>query len=95
MRSEIAVSGPRDAHIAALSSERVAEEAAGEIELAREAMKPFDLFGIKSPKAGGVTGYEVPEYFAEGKIREIAEYCVRDVVATAELYDRWNMLLRF
>ncbi len=52
-------------------------------------------FGIKSPKAEGVTGYEVPEYFAEGKIREIAEYCVRDVVATAELYDRWNTLLRF
>lgn len=52
-------------------------------------------FGIRSPKAEGVTGYEVPEYFAEGKIREIAEYCMRDVVATAELYDRWNALLRF
>ncbi|HET9136510.1 MAG TPA: ribonuclease H-like domain-containing protein [Candidatus Kapabacteria bacterium] len=52
-------------------------------------------FGIKSPKAEGLTGYEVPEYFKDGKVREIAEYCLRDVVATAELYDRWNMLLRF
>jgi predicted PolB exonuclease-like 3'-5' exonuclease len=52
-------------------------------------------FGIKSPKEEGVTGYNVAEYYADGKIREIAEYCIRDVRATAELYERWNMLLRF
>ena len=52
-------------------------------------------FGIKSPKGEGITGYEVPHFFADGKIREIAEYCVRDVVATAELYEKWNALLRF
>ncbi|HYM19464.1 MAG TPA: ribonuclease H-like domain-containing protein [Candidatus Kapabacteria bacterium] len=52
-------------------------------------------FGIKSPKAEGVTGYNVADFFVDGKIREIAEYCIRDVRATAELYDRWNTLLRF
>jgi len=39
-------------------------------------------FGIVSPKAQGVDGYKVPDMYAEGKIKEIAEYCMRDVRAT-------------
>lgn len=47
-------------------------------------------FGIDSPKAAGVTGMDVPQLMAEGRFREIAEYCVRDVRATVELYRVWK-----
>lgn len=52
-------------------------------------------FGIPSPKSGGISGYDVPVFYKEGKVREIAEYCLRDVRATADLYQKWNELLRF
>jgi DNA polymerase elongation subunit (family B) len=47
-------------------------------------------FGIPSPKAMGVTGADVNALLAEGRHREIAEYCLRDVVATTELYRVWR-----
>lgn len=47
-------------------------------------------FGIESPKSAGVTGMDVPTLMAEGKFREIAEYCLRDVRATVELYKIWK-----
>lgn len=47
-------------------------------------------FGIESPKAHGVTGMDVGNMMAEGRFREIAEYCVRDVKATVELYRVWK-----
>ncbi len=47
-------------------------------------------FGIESPKSHGVTGMDVNTLMAEGKYREIAEYCLRDVRATAELYKIWK-----
>ena len=47
-------------------------------------------FGIDSPKAEGVTGMDVNDLMAEGRYREIAEYCVRDVVATTRLYEIWR-----
>jgi DNA polymerase elongation subunit (family B) len=47
-------------------------------------------FGIDSPKAHGVTGMDVSTLMAEGKFREIAEYCLRDVRATVELYRVWK-----
>lgn len=46
-------------------------------------------FGIESPK-GGMSGYEVSKYFAEGKILDIARYNSRDLTATASLYQRWQ-----
>lgn len=46
-------------------------------------------FGIQSPKAAGVTGDDVAGLFKAGEFRTIAEYNVRDVVATAELYKKW------
>ncbi|MDD4931273.1 MAG: ribonuclease H-like domain-containing protein [Candidatus Colwellbacteria bacterium] len=52
-------------------------------------------FGIKSPKADGVKGDEVSGLFREGKFLEIAKYNMGDVIATAELYDRWNKFIRF
>jgi DNA polymerase elongation subunit (family B) len=47
-------------------------------------------FGIDSPKAHGVTGMDVTRLLAEGRHREIAEYCLRDVRATVELYRIWK-----
>jgi hypothetical protein len=47
-------------------------------------------FGIESPKSHGVTGMDVSTLLAEKKFREIAEYCLRDVRATVELYKIWK-----
>jgi len=47
-------------------------------------------FGIKSPKEGEVTGYQVKDLFAQGKFLDIARYCVGDIVATKELYLYWE-----
>lgn len=47
-------------------------------------------FGIESPKSHGVTGMDVGTLLAAGKFREIAEYCLRDVRATVELYRIWK-----
>ena len=47
-------------------------------------------FGIDSPKAHGVTGMDVNALMAEGRFRDIAEYCLRDVRATVELYRVWK-----
>jgi len=50
-------------------------------------------FGIDSPKSQGVTGMDVTRLMNEGKYREIAEYCVRDVEATNQLYKMWKQRL--
>ncbi|HMP81484.1 MAG TPA: ribonuclease H-like domain-containing protein [Verrucomicrobiota bacterium] len=47
-------------------------------------------FGVESPKSQGVTGMDVSTLMAAGKFREIAEYCLRDVRATVELYRIWR-----
>jgi hypothetical protein len=47
-------------------------------------------FGIPSPKSMGVTGLDVNDLLAEGRYRDIAEYCLRDVHATVELYRIWR-----
>lgn len=50
-------------------------------------------FGIKSPKSEGITGLDLGDLFHVGKYREIAEYCLGDLKATAELYRIWNTYL--
>jgi predicted PolB exonuclease-like 3'-5' exonuclease len=47
-------------------------------------------FGIESPKSHGVTGMDVNRLLAEGRYREIADYCLRDVAATVKLYHIWK-----
>ena len=47
-------------------------------------------FGLESPKSHGVTGMDVGALMAAGKFRDIAEYCLRDVRATVELYKIWK-----
>lgn len=51
-------------------------------------------FGIESPKSHGVTGMDVADLLAAGEYRKIAEYCVRDVRATVDLYKIWADRLR-
>jgi hypothetical protein len=48
------------------------------------------VFGIESPKALGVTGMDVGSLLTEGRYREIADYCLRDVRATVQLYHLWR-----
>lgn len=52
-------------------------------------------FGIKSPKSEGITGLDLGPLYAEGKYKEIAEYCLGDIKSTAELYRRWRDYLQF
>lgn len=52
------------------------------------------LFGIKSPKAGGITGDDVGRLFKEKKFLEIAKYNVGDLRATKELYNYWQNYIR-
>ncbi len=52
-------------------------------------------FGIHSPKADGITGLDLAPLFTEKRFREIAEYCMGDVKATAELFRRWQEFLAF
>jgi len=65
------------------------------------AMRRFSLhlftvaLGITSPKQEGedgetIDGLAVQRLFTERKFETIADYCMRDVVATAELYRRWE-----
>ena len=45
-------------------------------------------FGIPSPKSEEIHGYAVGDLYRQGRLREIADYCRRDVEATAALYRR-------
>ena len=63
------------------------------------ATKKFSLdfitkfFDIESPKSKGVTGLDVGNLFTQKRFKEIAEYCMRDVEATAKLFEIWNEYL--
>lgn len=52
-------------------------------------------FGIKSPKAEGITGEDVGHLFREKKFLEIAKYNVGDLIATKELYEKWKKFVKF
>ncbi len=47
-------------------------------------------FGIRSSKANGITGHEVPQFFKDGRYDEIARYCFEDIRATAQLFEYWE-----
>ena len=53
------------------------------------------LFGIKNPKDEGVSGLAVNDLFKNKEYKQIAEYCMRDVVATGELYGKIKDFLSF
>lgn len=52
-------------------------------------------YGIASPKAAGVEGADVGRLYREGRLHDIARYCLGDTVATANLYARWHATLCF
>src|SRR4029078_9535020 len=45
-------------------------------------------FGVETSKGEGLDGRSVETWYRAGRHREIAEYCLEDVRATAELYDK-------
>ncbi len=47
-------------------------------------------FNIKSPKSDGISGLDMKQLFEEKKYKDIAMYCIGDVIATAKLYKIWN-----
>ena len=47
-----------------------------------------DFFQIKNPKEQGVSGLAINDLFKNKEYQKIAEYCMRDVVATKELYEK-------
>jgi 3'-5' exonuclease len=63
------------------------------------ALRKFNLdfycksFGVESPKMHGVTGLDMKQLTEEKRFREIAEYNLRDLQATAELSRRWEKYL--
>jgi DNA polymerase elongation subunit (family B) len=50
-------------------------------------------FGIKSPKAEGITGDDVGKLFREKKFLDIAKYNAGDLTSTRELYKYWKNYL--
>jgi hypothetical protein len=46
-----------------------------------------EVFGVPSPK-DGIDGSRVGEYFRQGRLEEIASYCLADCKATAALYQK-------
>jgi hypothetical protein len=50
-------------------------------------------FGIPSPKTAEMHGYAVGDAYREGRLAEIADYCRKDVEATAALYRRLESTL--
>ena len=50
-------------------------------------------FGIKSPKSEGVSGDKVGELYKNKEYQKIADYCIGDVIAEAELFKKWNETL--
>ena len=52
-------------------------------------------FGIESPKEQGISGRDVKQLFSEGRFLDIARYCGRDLVATADLLEYWEQYVKF
>lgn len=52
-------------------------------------------FGIKSPKDDGITGLDVKNLFKAGRHSDIARYCLRDIIATKELFSYWDKYINF
>lgn len=47
-----------------------------------------DFFGIPSPKEGAVSASNVAEAYYSGRIKDIADYCLRDLDSTYKLYEK-------
>jgi len=45
-----------------------------------------DRLGVKSPKEGEIKAKDVEKAYLDGRIKEISDYCLRDVKATFKVY---------
>lgn len=52
-------------------------------------------FDIDSPKSHGITGLDMGKLMEQKRFHDIAEYCLGDARATAELFRRWHDHLDF
>jgi len=52
-------------------------------------------FGIRSPKEGEVTGYQVKDLFKAGEFLKIARYCLDDIIATKSLFEYWDKYINY
>jgi 3'-5' exonuclease len=52
-------------------------------------------FGIESPKAHGITGLDMGRLMEAKRFHDIADYCLGDARATAELFRKWSGSLDF
>jgi predicted PolB exonuclease-like 3'-5' exonuclease len=52
-------------------------------------------FGIKSPKAKGITGYDIKDIYKSGRYIDIARYCAGDLIATKELLLIWENYINY
>jgi len=50
-------------------------------------------FGIESPKSKDISGMEVKNLYEAGRIKDIAVYCSKDILATYQLYKIWEEYL--
>jgi DNA polymerase elongation subunit (family B) len=52
-----------------------------------------NAFNIESPKSKDMSGMEVQTHYDAGKVKEIAVYCGRDILATYLLFNIWEKYL--
>ena len=52
-------------------------------------------FGVQTPKSHEVSGMEVQNLYQAGRIKDIAVYCGKDIVATYKLFKIWEEYLKF
>ena len=50
-------------------------------------------FGVESPKSKEISGMDVKNLYDAGKVKEIAIYCGKDILATYELFSIWKQFL--
>jgi hypothetical protein len=53
-----------------------------------------NAFGIESPKSKDISGMEVKTLYEAGRIKDIAVYCSKDILATYQLYKIWEEYLK-
>jgi len=52
-------------------------------------------FGVQTPKSHEISGMEVQNLYQAGRIKDIAVYCGKDIVATYRLFKIWEDYLKF
>jgi hypothetical protein len=53
-----------------------------------------EFFGVDSSKLGGIVAAEVGDAYYAGRIQEIADYCLRDLQATYQLYEKVKVFIQ-